>query len=588
MSASLRRWAPAAVALAAALAYANALANGYVLDDRGVLVNNPLVTSASGLWRAFAHPYWPAAIGGGQYRPLTIASFALDWWLSGGDPRWLHAVNVFWHVAAAALVWALAAELLAPAAALGAALLFAVHPVHVEAVSNVVGRSECMAAAFAIAALVAHRRRRRWAPLLFALALLSKENAAVFLGLAALHDLLVGGAPRAAFRERRALYAGYGIVAVAYAGLLAVVFHGTPLAVPAPVFAGATLGERLLTVAAVIPEYVRLLTAPASLSADYQPAVIQLARGVTWGVVSGVLLALLVAVAIFKRWRRDPTVAFALAWVPVTLAPVSNVLIVTGVLLAERTMYLPSVGVVLAAGWVIEWYGARAPRLTGALVAMVLVLFAARTWTRTEVWHDSRTFALTLLADHPESYRAHWVMGRVLVAMGRTAEAEREYVVARELFARDPVLWRESAELRLVDRDWTGAASLLGRALALRPGDPGDLLRLADVRYQAGDYAGAVTAARAALAAAPDSLRAAIVIGAVARARGDVALADTTYARMTALHPGSWEMQAGYADVLLVKGDTTTARAHADRAVELSGGAPPALAVRARAKGMTP
>jgi len=73
----------------------------------------------------------------------------------------------------------------------------------------------------------------------------------------------------------------------------------------------------------------------------------------------------------------------------------------------------------------------------------------------------------------------------------------------------------------------------------------------------------------------------------VARAEGDTTLADTTFARMTKLHPESWEMHLGYADVLLVKGDTTAARTEADRAVELSGGAPPALAVRARARGMT-
>jgi protein O-mannosyl-transferase len=587
-AARLRRWAPVIVALSAILVYVNALTNGYVLDDRGVLLTNPLVTSPSGIWRAFAHPYWPPAVGGGQYRPLVIASFAFDWWVSGGAPGWLHAVNVLWHAAASVLVWLLAAELLPPAAALAAAALFAVHPVHVEAVANIVGRSECMAAFFVVAALLDHRRQRWGAPLLFALALLSKENAAVFLPLAALNDLWLAGPPRVAFRERRALYGAYAAVAVGYAGALAFVFRHAPLAVPAPIFAGATVGERWLTFATVIPEYARLLLVPWRLSADYQPAVIELARSVTWGVVSGVLLASVLTVAIFKWWRAEPGLAFSLAWLPVTLAPVSNLLVVTGVVLAERTLYLPSVGAMLAAGWLVAWSALRAPRAVGVALVAVILLFAGRTWTRTAVWHDSRTFALTLLEDHPESYRAHWVMARVMAAMGRTAEAEREYGVALELFPRDPVVWREAAELRLMRSDWSGATTLLEGALALRPRDAGDLLRLADVRYHAGDLAGALTAARAALVTAPDSLRAAIVIGAVARSRGDVALADTTYARMTALHPASWEMQVGYADVLLVKGDTTMALAHAERAVELSGGAPAALAVRTRAKGMRP
>jgi Tfp pilus assembly protein PilF len=150
------------------------------------------------------------------------------------------------------------------------------------------------------------------------------------------------------------------------------------------------------------------------------------------------------------------------------------------------------------------------------------------------------------------------------------------------------VVWRESAELRIARQDWAGATAMLERALALRPGDAGDRLRLAEVRYLAGDYRGAVAESQRVLASTPDSLRAALIIGVAAQALKDTVLADTTYARMTRLHPDAWEMQAGYADVLLIQGDTAAARVHADRAVELSGGAPPALAVRARARGKRP
>jgi tetratricopeptide (TPR) repeat protein len=172
--------------------------------------------------------------------------------------------------------------------------------------------------------------------------------------------------------------------------------------------------------------------------------------------------------------------------------------------------------------------------------------------------------------------------------MGRLPEAEREYAMALEIFPRDPVVWREAADLRMASKDWAGATVMLEKALALRPDDAGGLLRLADARYFAGDYRGAVADSRRALAAQPDSIRAAVIIGMAGRALQDTALVDSTYARMTALHPDSWEMQLGYADVLLVKGDTAAARAHAERAVQLSAGAPPALAVRARATGMTP
>ncbi|HUF30618.1 MAG TPA: hypothetical protein VMM77_08110, partial [Gemmatimonadaceae bacterium] len=142
----LQRVAPLLVVVVALLVYGNALQNGFVLDDGPVVLRNPLVHSIDGLWRAFTESYWPPPSQGGQYRPLGTISFTLDWAISGGDPRWFHAVNVLWHAAAALLVWYVALQLLAPAAALVAALLFAVHPVHVEAVANLVGRLEPMAA----------------------------------------------------------------------------------------------------------------------------------------------------------------------------------------------------------------------------------------------------------------------------------------------------------------------------------------------------------------------------------------------------------------------------------------------------------
>ena len=169
-----KRIALGVCATVAALVFVNAIGNGFVLDDRGVIVGNPLVTSPASVWRAFGLPYWPVDVGGGQYRPLGILSFALDWLVSGGDTRWFHAVNVLWHVAATTLVFIVAAELLAPMAAAFAAIVFAVHPVHVEAIANVVGRLEPMATVFVLLALLAHRRANYLAPGWFALALLSK------------------------------------------------------------------------------------------------------------------------------------------------------------------------------------------------------------------------------------------------------------------------------------------------------------------------------------------------------------------------------------------------------------------------------
>ena len=462
--AGVRRVCLLTVALAAALGYGNSLQNGFVLDDGGVIVRNPLVTSPGTAWRAFGSPYWPEAVGGGQYRPLGIVAFALDWFVSGGDATWFHAVNVAWHVGVTVAVWLLAAELLAPMAALVAALLFAVHPVHVEAVANVVGRLESMAAVFVLLALLAHRRGHWPSVVWFAAGLLSKEVAIVFVGLAAAHDLLVAGDARAAFRSRKRLYLAYGAVIVAFAGVIAVVFHDRAFVSTARAFNGTSVGERLLTVASVVPHYVRLLVAPVDLSANYEPAVIPLVTGLTVAGALGIALTVGYAAVVVVAWRRAPALAFMLAWIGIALAPVSNVFFASGITLAERTLYLPSVGACLTAGWMAQHAAVKRPAIVMATAAALALGFAARSWTRTPVWQDDRTYLTTLLEDHPESYYGHFTAGRVLKATRDYDRAAHELTIARRIFARDPAVYREAAEVAAARGRPDEAARLLDSA----------------------------------------------------------------------------------------------------------------------------
>jgi hypothetical protein len=445
----VRRIAIASAVFAALVVFANALANGFVLDDRGIIVNNPVVREYATAWRAFGLPYWPDAVGGGQYRPLGTLSFALDWAIGGGDPRWFHAVNVLWHVAATVLVFVLAAELLAPVAAGIAALVFAVHPVHVEAVSNVVGRLEPMAAVFVLAALLAHRRGSWTAPVFFALGLLSKESAVVLVGLVVANDFVLERNWRVAFTSRKWLYAGYAAVAIVYAGVLVAIFHDRQFSAPARAFAGVTTAQRLELAARVVPHYLRLLVAPVSLSGSYAPNVIDPRPGISLLGLLGVTLVAAggIGCAAALRRRRWPVLAFALLWIPIALAPVSNILFASGVLLAERTLYLASVGACVAAGAVAERLLQDRSTTVAAVVASVVFAFGVRTWTRTPVWENDRAYVLALLADYPESYEGHLVAGRVLKGANVLAEAERELVIARRLFPRDSLVYLEAADL---------------------------------------------------------------------------------------------------------------------------------------------
>src|SRR6266699_7103662 len=132
-----------AVAACAVMVHIGALWNQFAMDDRLIVVFNPMVHSISGVWGAFAAPYWPANLGGLVYRPLPIASYAIDTQLHSA--AWFHAVNLVLHAGVAVAVTMLARRWASATAAMAAGLIFAVHPVHVEVVASIVGRADLMA-----------------------------------------------------------------------------------------------------------------------------------------------------------------------------------------------------------------------------------------------------------------------------------------------------------------------------------------------------------------------------------------------------------------------------------------------------------
>lgn len=552
-----------AIALVAALCYANAAANGFTLDDRWIILGNPLVASLSGVWRAFGSPYWPNGLVG-QYRPLVVASFAIDWAVAHGGAWWFHVVNIGWHVAATVLVWRLARQLLPEVGAIAAALIFAVHPVHVEAVSSTVGRCELMAATFVLAGLLAHRQGQRAAIAWYALALLSKESGIVMLGLAVCHDVLLTEGRWETLRARRRLYAGYGVAIVAYVCLLAWVFRGGKVVeVPSVVWWGATPVDRWLTVLRIVPEYVRLMVWPWNLAIDYTPGTMTLVRTITPMVILGAVILVAATGIVIWTWRRAPVVAAGILWFAIAMSPVSNVFFASGIALAERTFYLPSVGGVLVMGWVVAALAARAQHVQAPLIgvlASVIVLLGLRSWTRTPVWHDNKSLALAWIQTHPESYRGHDWASQVLSKADAWAASGREAATARSLYPLDPGPYRLGSEAALALHDSTHALTLLDSAIRVAPTEGAPLVWRARIYAIFGNWPRSLADARHAYAVDRRLSGAiALQVGA-AQHLGDTAAARRAFRRGLSDHPRNRDLHLGYAAMLRALGDTTAAR----------------------------
>lgn len=494
MTLERRHWLALSVVGLALASSLTSLGNGFAYDDNLAILINPRVHTLHAPWQAFAESYWPRERGGGLYRPVTILLFALQWAAGGGAPFLFHLVNVVLYAALSALVFGLALRLLPEAAAWLVAALFAVHPVHVEAVGNLVGQAELTTALAVVGAMTLYLRWRAEAPsrplsgkqlaglgLLYLLACCCKEHGVVLPALLLLAELTVVADSRpwrervASLRPAYLLFAALGIAFLVVRTAVLGAFVGD---LSALTFQTLTAGQRALTMFGLVPQWLRLLYWPAHLQADYSPQETRVVTALDPGAVAGALaLGAIIALAVVFR-RRRPVVALGIGWALIALLPSSNLLLPTGIVLAERTMLLPSVGALLVVGAVVAaWLEHRRRASTSrgpivavaALAALLIVAGALRSALRQPVWANDEVFKAHMVIDAPRSYWAQWLYGDYLYFTDRLQEGERHMRLAVQLEPDNPYILMLLGQ-RYQDHGFCQpAVEFLGRSVALTP-----------------------------------------------------------------------------------------------------------------------
>jgi hypothetical protein len=497
------RAVPALAAAGLALAlYAVTLGGTYVYDDLYIVRDDPRLHDPS-LWGA----YWTRDyfLGGVDrlYRPLVSMSYAVQWQLHSDRPWAFHMVNWLLHAAVSALVAELARRLSGARVALAAGLLFAAHPVHVEAVANIVGRAELMCALGTVGALVLMARRPMTLPRAAAIAgccvvaVLSKEQGLLLpllllaLGWvvhrqpaeAARAELSAGAAPTVPGgpmppAERKALLLLAVVLCWALAGY--VVARETWIRFwwdrnlldwavnPLVRSAGA---DRWLVPLGVLGRYAVLLVAPTRLSLDYGGLVVPSHAGIgdaylyLGAAALGLWAVLLVGAARKRAW---PTVFCVLA-VGVTYGMVANVLALIGTIMAERLLYLPSAFFVILAAQAL----ARLPRRAapGAL-ACLLLLASLRTWTYARLWNDRLAIYTASAAAQPRSVQALLLLSNEYRKLGRLDRAEQAAAAARALAPDHWEVYYYSGLNALERGDLDEADRYAAKALSLKQAMP--------------------------------------------------------------------------------------------------------------------
>jgi tetratricopeptide (TPR) repeat protein len=432
----------------------NAFGNGFVFDDLLIIRDNSAIQELGRVPALFTQDYWGAWGGQGLYRPLVLTSYAVNYGLGGLATPGYTAVNLALHGAVSVLVLALATSLGAawPVAA-AAGLLYAVHPVHTEAVTGIVGRAETLSALFLFLAFLGHRRGpaarrpaliRGLTAVAYLLALLSKENAFTFLGLVVLGEAFfpVTGRDGTSFSPRRRVrdYLLLLGLTIAFLGIRgAIVGFGSPPATPLnnpllPIIGPTPLGNvygadfltARMTAIAVLGTYARLLLWPATLSCDYSLAALPLVHSPADPRFLAGLAALLAVLGgtVFLR-RRARLVAFGLGFLAVSFVLSSNLLIRIGTICAERLLYLPSAGFVLAtaAGLGLLWERPRLAPWATVFLLLAVMGGAARTWIRNRDWRDEHALWASAVRIVPASAKAQTEYGRVLLDESEGASA---------------------------------------------------------------------------------------------------------------------------------------------------------------------
>ena len=417
------------------LVYANTLANGFAFDDGYYVLHNQAVTTLS--FRQLFHP-----MANNVFRPAMFASLALNWAAGGGQAFGYHLLNIFLHLAVTLLLYFLLRKLLEQvlhvnSIAFATAALFAVHPIHAEAVAWISGRSELLAAGFLLGAWLLHLHDEPIATLLcFVLALLSKESSVIFLPL-----VIAGDHVRGELKPFRR-YAWIAGIAMAYLVGFWKIEGGrfgeqgfnpidNPLASLAP-------GLRIANALRIAWKYLSLQVYPAKLSCDYSYNAILLYAN--W---RHTLFAVLGAVCVLVLWlwtfvtrRRAWFLAGAIYLMG--FAVTANLLTPTGTVMGERLAYLPSAGLCLLVALIgirLENYNQRLALLV--LAVMVLAL-GTRTVFRNRDWKDNFTLFSAAVRVVPGSAKAHALLGLECLRRGQLDSARSELRIAVRIFPDFP------------------------------------------------------------------------------------------------------------------------------------------------------
>jgi tetratricopeptide (TPR) repeat protein len=410
------------IALSGFVVYLNSLPGPFLWDDINLISNNPYIGNL-----ASAPKILFGDIGSGSrqnygfYRPLQIFSYLVDYHIWGSEVMGYHLTGVLLHILVALSVFWLALVLFKDEIlSFFAGLLYAVHPIHTEAVAYISGRTDPLSALFLLVAAVFYIRAIETPRILFYaltlfsffLALLSREYSLIFPVLMLVYHY--------AFRKR--VDAKF-FVSVIIVSLLYLVLRGSVMTFglsqlaknPSPI-------ERVPGFFAAIAEYCRLIVLPLDIHMAYGQKTFYFTD-----IQALIGLAIFAGMLVFMLKSKDKLVKFSIAWFLVALVPVSNILPQLNAVMAAHWLYLPSIGIFILAGKGLSvlYNNSNTKKISLMLLAFLLIFYSILTIEQNNYWNDPKAFFERTIKYAPESYswKLYYHLANERLKVGKTKEA---------------------------------------------------------------------------------------------------------------------------------------------------------------------
>lgn len=468
------------------LVYANSLSGAFVFDDTKQIAANPQLHSWRNIIHAFTSDVWDfqrgtltADIPPPYYRPLFTAYLTLNYQLFGlWEPGW-HLMNLLVHCAATVAVYYLLKRLCGDRiVATLAALLFGLHPAHVESVSWISGIPDPLAALFYVPSFLWYVRyreggERKWlvaSLLAYGLSALCKETPLVLPMVLCVWELTrVSRNQRKTLRVKDLipLMVPYAVVGLMYLALRYSVLGR--ISWKHPFMANVPDSAIWMTVPFVLLNYLRHLAAPFFLSLIYGTSFITSSADPRFLVPTALLFGLACVLWVYRR-KISGSMWVGIALTIAPLLPVLNLKVFHyEYIIQDRYLYLPSIGFCYLLALLIVRLAQRQSSLALVIGLVIAGVFGVATVFQNRVWHDPVALWQRAIQYAPSSWSTHYNLGLAYLGIKQNDLARAELLEAKRLKPDQANVYNNLALAQAASGDLDNAVTNVRTALSLDP-----------------------------------------------------------------------------------------------------------------------